>query len=94
MGKSVKNKKKIDWSQVKDFFQSEKTRIVTGILLLVISFYIFISLISFIISGDNDYNLLHHTLSDLSAEKATFTNAGSSLGAKIANLFINRWFET
>jgi len=92
MGKSVKNKKKIDWSQVKDFFQSERTRIVTGILLLVISFYIFISLISFIISGDNDYNLLHHTLSDLSAEKATFTNAGSSLGAKIANLFINRWF--
>lgn len=92
MAKKTNNSKKIDWSRFVAFFQNEKTRIITGILLLVISFFIFLSLISFLISGDNDYNLLHHTMADLEAEKAVFTNAGSSLGAKIANLFINRWF--
>ena len=92
MAKKTKINKKIDWTRVSAFIHNEKTRIITGILLLVISFYVFMSLISFIISGDNDYNLLHHTLSDLTAQKANFTNAGSSLGAKIANLFINRWF--
>lgn len=85
-------RKKIDMSVVKSFFQNEKTRIITGILLLVISFYIFVSLLSFLLSGDQDYNLLYHSLSDIDSNHATYSNAGSSIGAKLANIFINQWF--
>lgn len=91
MAKKQRNSK-FDFTPIRAFFQSEKTRIITGILLLVISFYILISLLSFLLSGDHDYNLLNHTLTDIAAEGAKFTNAGSSLGAKLANVFINHWF--
>ena len=92
MAKKTKTTKKIDWTPFIAFFQNEKTRIVTGILLLVVSFYVFLSLLSFMLSGNHDYNLLHHTLSDIAASQATYSNAGSSLGAKLANLLINDWF--
>ncbi len=91
MAKKQKNSN-FNFSPIRAFFLSEKTRIITGILLLVISFYILISLLSFLLSGHHDYDLLHHSLSDIAAESAKFSNAGSSLGAKIANLFINHWF--
>lgn len=89
---NTKHTPKFDWTKLKAFFQNEKTRIITGILLLVISFYVFLSLLSFLLSGDSDYNLLQHTLTDIQNQSNTYANAGSSLGAKIAHLFINQWF--
>ncbi len=83
---------KIDWAQLVVYIKSEKFRVISGILLLLSSFFVFISLISFVFSGNNDYNLLNHTIEELNAEQTGFTNAGSSLGAKISNLFINKWF--
>lgn len=91
MAKKQQNNK-VDLSAVKAFFQNEKTRIITGIILLVVSFYVLASLLSFLLSGDHDYNLLYHSLADINAENLTYSNAGSSLGAKIANIFINQWF--
>ncbi|MED9996754.1 MAG: DNA translocase FtsK 4TM domain-containing protein, partial [Paludibacteraceae bacterium] len=89
---NTKQPSKIDWTKVKAFFQNEKTRIITGLLLLVLSFYVFLSLLSFVLSGEIDYNMLHHTLSDIQAQGGEYANAGSSIGAKIAHLFINQWF--
>ena len=89
---NTKRPSKIDWTKVKAFFQNEKTRIITGLLLLVLSFYVFLSLLSFVLSGEIDYNMLHHTLSDIQAQGGEYANAGSSIGAKIAHLFINQWF--
>lgn len=92
MAKKTKQQKKIDWTQIKAFFQNEKTRIITGLLLLFLSFYLFLSLLSFLLSGDNDYNLLQHSLTQINEQGSEYANAGSSFGAKIANLFINQWF--
>ena len=92
MAKKTKQRKKIDWTQCKAFFQNEKTRIITGLLLFFLSSYMLISLLSFLLSGDSDYNLLQHSLEQINEQNSSYSNAGSSLGAKMAHLLINQWF--
>ena len=47
------------------FFRNEKLRFIVGLIIMVGSCYIFLSLTSFLFSGGNDYNLLNYSYSDL-----------------------------
>ena len=78
--------------KIKDFFSNEKVRIIIGILLVFCAFYLFSSLFSFIFYGDKDYNLLKHSLDELSQETKVYENWIGFVGAKMANTIINQWF--
>ena len=78
--------------KIKNFFSNEKVRIIIGILLVFCAFYLFSSLFSFIFYGDKDYNLLKHSLDELSQETKVYENWIGYVGAKIANTIINQWF--
>ena len=78
--------------KIKDFFSNEKVRIIIGILLVFCAFYLFSSLFSFIFYGDKDYNLLKHSLDEVSKEAKSYENWIGYVGAKMANTIINQWF--
>ena len=78
--------------KIKDFFSNEKVRIIIGILFIFCAFYLFSSLFSFVFYGDKDYNLLKHSLDEVSKETKTYENWIGFVGAKMANTIINQWF--
>lgn len=78
--------------KIKDFFSNEKVRIIIGILFIFCAFYLFSSLFSFVFYGDQDYNLLKHSLDEVSKETKTYENWIGFVGAKMANTIINQWF--
>ena len=78
--------------KIKNFFSNEKVRIIIGILFIFFAFYLFSSLFSFLLYGDNDYNLLKHSLEEASKEAKAYENWIGFVGAKMANTIINQWF--
>ena len=78
--------------KIKNFFSNEKVRIIIGILFIFFAFYLFSSLFSFLLYGDNDYNLLKHSLEEASKETKAYENWIGYVGAKMANTIINQWF--
>lgn len=90
MAKKTNNKNIL--LKIKDFFSNEKVRIIIGILFIFCAFYLFSSLFSFIFYGDKDYNLLKHSLDEVSKEAKSYENWIGYVGAKMANTIINQWF--
>ena len=78
--------------KIKDFFSNEKVRIIIGIIFIFCAFYLFSSLFSFIFYGDKDYNLLKHSLDEVSKESKVYENWIGYVGARMANTIINQWF--
>ena len=78
--------------KIKNFFSNEKVRIIIGILFIFCAFYLFSSLFSFLLYGDNDYNLLKHSLEEATKETKAYENWIGYVGAKMANTIINQWF--
>ncbi len=90
MAKKIKNDNFL--VKIKDFFSNEKVRIIIGILFIFCAFYLFSSLFSFIFYGDKDYNILKHSLDEVSKEAKSYENWIGYVGAKMANTIINQWF--
>ena len=90
MAKKANNQNKLQ--KITDFFKNEKVRIILGIVLIFCSFYLFASLFSFIFYGDQDYNLLKHSIDQINLEPKVFENWIGFVGAKMANTIINNWF--
>lgn len=90
MAKKTKNENFL--LKIRDFFSNEKVRIIMGILFIFCAFYLFSSLFSFVFYGDKDYNLLKHSLDEVSKETKTYENWIGFVGAKMANTIINQWF--
>ena len=78
--------------KIRNFFSNEKVRIIIGILFIFCAFYLFSSLFSFLLYGDNDYNLLKHSLEEATKETKSYENWIGYVGAKMANTIINQWF--
>ena len=78
--------------KIRNFFSNEKVRIIIGILFIFCAFYLFSSLFSFLLYGDNDYNLLKHSLEEATKEAKAYENWIGYVGAKMANTIINQWF--
>ena len=90
MAKKTNNQN--NFQKITDFFKNEKVRIILGIIFIFCSFYLFASLFSFIFYGDQDYNLLKHSIDQLNQEPKVFENWIGFVGAKMANTIINNWF--
>lgn len=72
-------------SNIREFFEREKVRASIGIIILLFTFYLIISLSSFLLSGYIDQSSFDASISQSAA------NEGGPLGSRIANILINKW---
>ncbi|MBR5532460.1 MAG: DNA translocase FtsK 4TM domain-containing protein [Bacteroidales bacterium] len=82
--KNSKNNSTIN--NIRDFFKKDSVKVSIGIILILFTIYLIISLTSFLISGFADQSLL-----DASANAENVTNKGGSTGSRLANVLINKW---
>ena len=85
--KKTLSENKSFFKKVIDFMTKDSIKVSFGIILGFFSIYLFISLISFLISGNADQSIIDATNSDLESIK----NEGGSLGVKLSDTLINRW---
>ncbi len=85
--KKTLSENKSFFKRVIDFMTKDSIKVSFGIILGFFSIYLFISLISFLISGNADQSIIDATNSDLESIK----NEGGSLGVKLSDTLINRW---
>ncbi len=85
--------KKGFFSRIHSFFKDERTRIVTGLLLIIVCMYVLLGFISFFFTGYEDQSRLQSadpgTMLELKSEIKNWTGYR---GAIIADFFINRTF--
>lgn len=85
--KKTLSENKSFFKRVIDFMTRDRIKVSFGIILGFFSIYLFISLISFLISGNADQSVIDATNSGLESIK----NEGGSLGVKLADTLINKW---
>ncbi len=76
-----------------EFLKEQRTRIIMGIALALISLYILFSMIGFFFSGGIDQSLVDGPWGKIiSNPQITAGNPAGKIGAWISDLLINRWF--
>lgn len=74
-------------------FKEQRTRIISGITLALISLYILFSMIGFFFSGGMDQSLVDSSIREIIANpEIVAANPAGKVGAWISDLLINRWF--
>lgn len=75
------------------FFCKRETRITLGILLVGLSAYVSIVLVSFVFTGSADFSKVHGKgFFQLNDQGEGYRNIGAALGAWLSDIVINRWF--
>jgi S-DNA-T family DNA segregation ATPase FtsK/SpoIIIE len=75
------------------FFTNEKTHKIFGLILLLLSVYMFIAFSSFMLTWQNDISELDRPLGDILLNpEVKVENWLGKIGALFANQFINNWF--
>lgn len=82
----TKADKKSSTNGLKAFFQSELVSFVTGVLLAGFGLYAAVAVVSFLLTGSQDYNLLYQETNGL------YANLCGANGAAIANFLVNKGF--
>lgn len=78
---------------LKAFFANERTRFVTGLIVMIITLYIGLALISFFFTGGADQSKIENVpITDLLANRGSVENWTGVRGAFISDLLMNRWF--
>lgn len=81
------------FSAIKSFFSNERTRFVTGLILMIFTLYIGLALISFFFTGGADQSKIENVpIGDLLANRGSVANWTGVRGAFISDLLMNRWF--
>ena len=91
----TKESKTLDLSffrQIKNFFCSEKTHIVTAIVLIAIVIYLFFAFVSYFINGATDQSIIDANFESIKAHRTEIKNWMGVLGAYFAHNIIHRWF--
>lgn len=89
----TKSKIKAKGTELKSFFTSSSTRIVVGLVCIILSLFLCISMISFIINGYADQSLIHTADTIPTSEmESEITNGGGYTGAIISDILINKTF--
>ena len=74
------------WQNLKSFFVDGRTRFALGMVLILISTYLLIVMVSFFMTGDVDQSkILNSTPIELANAGDNVSNAGAALGAKLSN---------
>lgn len=80
-------------STIKLFFTNERTRFVAGLIIMIITLYIGLALISFFFTGGADQSKIENVpIADLLANRGSVSNWTGVRGAYLSNLLMNRWF--
>ena len=78
---------------IRNFFTSERTRFITGLVISIVTIYIGLALISFFFTGGADQSKIENIpLSDLVINRGSVENWTGVRGAFLADLLMNRWF--
>ncbi len=90
--KAKKQKKSFQDSKLANFFKDERLRVTTGIVLAIISLYLFLSIISFFFAGAADQSKLDMTFQEFMKAEVIVSNWTGKFGAFLSNLLVNRGF--
>ena len=82
--KNSKNNPTIN--NIKDFFAKDSVKVSIGVIFILFTIYLVISLASFLISGYADQSTF-----DASVNSLNVANKGGSIGSRLANILINKW---
>lgn len=75
------------------FLKDPRTRVVVGLIFMLFSIYLLVSLIGFFFTGGMDQSLVDKTTRELMTNPdIVVKNPGRKLGAFLSDLLINRWF--
>lgn len=78
---------------IRNFFTSERTRFITGLVISIVTIYVGLALISFFFTGGADQSKIENVpLSDLVVNRGSVENWTGVRGAFLADLLMNRWF--
>ena len=78
---------------IRNFFTSERTRFITGLVIFIVTIYVGLALISFFFTGGADQSKIENIpLSDLVINRGSVENWTGVRGAFLADLLMNRWF--
>lgn len=78
--------KKSFWKKLKDFFGDGRTRFAIGMILMLISSYVLIVIVSFFLSGDIDQSdIENNTPIELAVNGEKVSNIGAAFGARLSN---------
>lgn len=78
---------------IRNFFTSERTRFITGLIISIVTIYVGLALISFFFTGGADQSKIENIpLSDLVINRGSVENWTGVRGAFLADLLMNRWF--
>ena len=81
------------FSALKAFFTNERTCFITGLVLVMLTIYVALALISFFFTGAADQSIVQNIpLNDLLANRGTVENWTGVRGAFLADLLMNRLF--
>lgn len=81
------------WEGVRNFFTSERTRFITGLIISIVTIYVGLALISFFFTGGADQSKIENIpLSNLVINRGSVENWTGVRGAFLADLLMNRWF--
>lgn len=90
--KGAADKTPSTFSKIKAFFKNERTAFAFGLVILLITFYLFIAFASFFITGAADQSKVENiTLSELAINRDDISNWAGVQGAFLAHLFLNEW---
>lgn len=75
------------------FFRKRETRITLGILLVGITAYLTVVLLSFVFTGSSDFSKVNgRGFFQLDDQGEGYRNIGAAMGAWLSDVIINRWF--
>ena len=78
---------------IRNFFTSERTRFITGLVISIVTIYVGLALISFFFTGGADQSKIENIpLSDLVINRGSVETWTGVRGAFLADLLMNRWF--
>ena len=78
---------------IRNFFTSERTRFITGLVISIVTIYVGLALSSFFFTGGADQSKIENIpLSDLVINRGSVENWTGVRGAFLADLLMNRWF--
>ena len=91
--KQNKNNGESKFKGIRNFFTSERTRFITGLVISIVTIYVGLALISFFFTGGADQSKIENIpLSDLVINRGSVENWTGVRGAFLADLLMNRWF--
>ena len=76
-----------------NFLKDPRTRVVVGLIFMLFSIYLLVSLVGFFFTGGMDQSLIDKETRELMTNPDIVVgNPGRKLGAFLSDLLINRWF--